>query len=485
MIRKHPLELLHPRSLLHLSDRLQILISGRLWIKVLIAMILGLLIGIVLGPSVGLVSQQIAATVGEWLALPGRAFLAAVQMVIIPLVFASLIRGLAASEDLDHLKRMGGWSAAYFVATSMLAIVIGLVVAVLVKPGNYVNAQHAGLELLLNVDTSVGQTSATSPESSSITFPDAIVELIPRNPLSSMVNHEMLQVVLFALVFGISLLALKPRQSKPLLDLMGSLQAVCLAIVRTVMRLAPLAVFGLIAQLTLRVGISVLIGMAIYVGSIMAGLLILSGFYLGLVAFVGKQNPREFLRHAREAQLLAFSTSSSAAVMPISLRVSDAMGVRPSVAQFTIPLGATINMDGTAVYQGVATCFLAQIFGVDLSVASLAVVVVMSVVASIGSPATPGAGIVILSMTLRSAGIPTSGIGLILGVDRIVDMCRTAINVTGDLVAAVVIDRLAGGKLSAAAQRVRDDAQEARRATEGDDVLVEAHENDTANSTRT
>jgi Na+/H+-dicarboxylate symporter len=215
-----------------------------------------------------------------------------------------------------------------------------------------------------------------------------------------------------------------------------------MTVVRWAMWLAPFAVFGLLAQLTTKIGLNALLGMAVYVGTVLLGLLLLMLGYLVLLFVFARQHPLAFLRSAREVLLLAFSTSSSAAVMPLSIKtVEDKMGVRPSVSQFVIPLGATINMNGTALYQGVAAIFLAQVFGIDISTGGMLLIIVTAVGASIGSPATPGVGIVILALVLDSVGIPTAGIALIMGVDRILDMSRTAINVCGDLTACVLMNR--------------------------------------------
>ena len=223
-----------------------------------------------------------------------------------------------------------------------------------------------------------------------------------------------------------------------------------MTIVRFTMRLAPLAVFGLMAQLSSKIGISALLGMLVYVGTVMLGLAVMLVIYLVIVLLFLRRSPRHFLSAVHEVLLLAFSTSSSAAVMPLSIKTAEEkLGVNPSVAQLVIPLGATINMNGTALYQGVATIFLAQVFGIDLDVSGLALIVLVAVGASIGSPATPGVGMVILATLLTTAGIPPSGIALIMGVDRLLDMSRTAINVCGDLVASLLIDHLAGPSQSA------------------------------------
>lgn len=217
-----------------------------------------------------------------------------------------------------------------------------------------------------------------------------------------------------------------------------------MTVVKVAMRLAPYAVFGLMTQLSSKIGFEALLGMAVYVGTVLLGLATLLGFYLTLVTVAGGRHPGKFLASAREVMLLAFSTSSSAAVLPMSIKTAeDKLQINPSVSQFVIPLGATINMDGTALYQGIAAIFLAQVFGIDLSMSAMLLIIVTTVGASIGAPATPGVGIVILAMVLKSVGIPVEGIALIVGVDRILDMSRTAINVCGDLTASVVISRWA------------------------------------------
>ncbi len=435
----HPLTLLHPRSLKHLNRHLQELIKGRLWAKILLAMALGVGIGVVLGPTTGIIDPHVAEIMGNWLAMPGNLFLGVIQMIVIPLIFASIIRGLASSDDMDQLRKMGLRVVIFFVVTTTLAIIIGLGSAMLIRPGDYIDSTL--IQTLMVETETVAAVEGPVDTPSLGDVPGIVVNLLPVNPLGSMIEKEMLQVVLFAIIFGIALVSLPPKQARPLLDLLDSIQDVCMTVVRWAMLLAPLAVFGLLAQITMRVGIDVLLGMAVYVGTVLGGLLMMLLCYLVILMFTGIK-PWYFLRSAREVMLLAFSTSSSAAVMPLSIQTAEEkLGVRSSISQFVIPLGATINMNGTALYQGAATVFLAQVFGVELSVPTLLLVVLTTVGASIGSPATPGVGIIILAMVLTSAGIPTSGIALIIGVDRILDMSRTAINVTGDLTATRVMDR--------------------------------------------
>jgi Na+/H+-dicarboxylate symporter len=288
-------------------------------------------------------------------------------------------------------------------------------------------------------------------------LPQAIVRILPQNPLHAMVGGQMLQVVLFAIIFGLALVTLPAKHADPLLSLLGSLQEVCMTVVKWAMLIAPLAVFGLLAQITTKIGIDVLAGMGIYVGTVLFGLLLLMLLYLVIVSTVARKSPGKFMSAIREAQLLAFSTSSTAAVMPVSMKTAEEkLGVRPSVSQFVIPLGATINMNGTALYQGAAAVFLAQVFGVDLGISQMVLIVVTTVGASIGTPSTPGVGIVILATVLSGVGIPPAGIALIIGVDRILDMSRTAINLTGDLVACTVMDRWIGGGIVSQQPAVSD-----------------------------
>ena len=284
----------------------------------------------------------------------------------------------------------------------------------------------------------------------------------------------MLQVVIFAVIFGIALVSMSPGTSRPMLELLGSLQEVCLTVVRWAMRLAPVAVFGLLAQLTMKIGLQALMSMAIYVGTVVLGLLLMLVVYLIGLWVLTRVRPTRFLASTREVLLLAFSTSSSAAVMPLSIKTAEEqLGVRPSISQFVIPLGATINMNGTALYQGVAAIFLAQAFGIEVGTAGLVLLVLTAVGASVGSPATPGVGIVILAMLLGSIGVPATGLALIMGVDRILDMSRTAINVAGDLVLCKLMDRWVGGSASHAEELALEQAREEQRATTGSDVLVE------------
>ncbi len=421
----------------YLSDRLDKLIEGHLWVKVLVALGLGIAFGLVLGPDLGLLEQDTVKVITSWLALPGQLFLALIQMIVVPLVIASIVHGLAANNDPHALKKIGSIAIIFIIFTTISATAIGIGLAQFIQPGIYLQDMS-----LIDLPTAtLSQTPAAFPGLDEM--PDKVLSLLPKNPLASMVSGEMLQVILFAAVLGFALISIPKKQAQPLFDLLGALQEVSIRVVSWAMRLAPLAVFGLITKLVANLGLDVLTGMLMYVVTVITGLLTLVMLYALIISLTSKLPVKTFFIKVKELLLLAFSTSSSAAVMPLSLQVTEnELNIRPGVARFLVPLGATINMTGTALYQGVATVFLAQVFQVDLSLTSYAFIITMAVAASIGSPATPGAGIVILSMVLEGVGIPAAGVALLLGVDRILDMCRTAVNVLGDVVACTVAERI-------------------------------------------
>lgn len=438
MVPTHPLELIDLAPLRRLSHSLEHLVETQLWARVLIGLVAGIGVGAALGPSAGLVDPKVAVPLTGWLAMPGALFIALVQMIVVPLVFSSVVRGLAAGENVEQLRELGLGGAAFFIVTTAIATALGLALGLIVQPGRFLDA--ALVRVAMSEQVAIPSSGLAQPGLTEL--PELVIGLLPTNPLASMVGGEMLQVILFAFVVGVALVNLAPEKSVPLFDLLGSVQEVCMTVVAWAMRLAPFAVFGLVARLTSTVGLEVLRGMAVYVGTVLAGLAVMMIALVMLASLAARIGPGRFLSSVREVVLLAFSTSSSAVVMPLSIQTAEEkLAVRPAIARFLIPLGATVNMNGTALYQGVATVFLAQVFEVQLGVSGLVLVVVTAVAASIGSPATPGAGIVILSMVLEGAGIPTAGIALILGVDRILDMSRTAVNVTGDLTACVVLHR--------------------------------------------
>jgi Na+/H+-dicarboxylate symporter len=436
----YPLDFRRNNSLKNLSNQLRDLLEKKLWLKILIAMGLGVLMGLFLGPFGGYVDPVYAEIIGEWIALPGYIFLGLLKMIVVPLVFASIILGVASSQSMSTLKKTGLLTATYFVITTAISTAIGIGMAFYIRPGQFISG-----DLVESALGSQTQTISTGPgfDPSALTLPSTLIGgLLPSNPLGALASGEMLQVVIIAVIIGIALVSLNKEQSTPMVSFLTSVQAVCMTVVKWSMTLAPIAVFGLLTKFTIKLGIEALLGMAVYVGTVLASLMLLMLLNLLIVSLVARYNPFEFLKAIRDVMLLAFSTSSSAAVMPLSIKTAEErLGVKPSISQFVVPLGATINMNGTALYQGVATIFLAEVFGIDLGPFQLLVVMTMAVAASIGTPSIPGVGIVVLAMILNSVGIPTSGVALIMGVDRILDMSRTAVNVAGDLVTCKVMDR--------------------------------------------
>ena len=412
---------------------------SKLWVQIVLAMALGVLLG--LGLSRGgaaLLSPARAEVVMGWIVLPGHIFLALIQMIVVPLVVSSIILGITSSESTTYLRTIGLRVAVYFVATTTLAITIGLVLGLIVRPGQFIEAG-----LLEQTLGRVAPGAAGAPAPTSPGLHKQILGLIPSNPLGAALDQSMLQLVVFAVMVGVAAMKLAKEQARPVIQLASATQQISMEIVGWAMTLAPLAVFGLIAQISMKVGLSAVVGLSAYMGTVLAGLAVLMLAYVLIVRVAGGLAPQVFLRSVREVQLLAFSTSSSAAVMPLSIQTArNRLAVSPAVARFIVPLGATINMDGTALYQVVATVFLTQVFGVELAPGALVLLITTTLGASIGSPSTPGVGIVILATILQGVGVPASGVALIIGVDRILDMARTAVNVTGDLAACVVMDRL-------------------------------------------
>ena len=464
-----PLELIQLKNLKELNRYLRSLVRQKLWLRIIIGMVLGLGLGILFGPDMEIISRSTAETVSEWVALPGYFFLAVIQMIVVPLVFASVIRGITSSEDMSQLKSLGSKLLIYFFLTIVMSIFLGLIIGYTVKPGDYIEKSSVpGYEQM-----TFEQPDATEEAFDLKELPGAIISLLPQNPLGAMVETQMLQVVIVSFIVGIALISLAPKQSKPLFDLLGSIQAVCMAIVEWLMKIAPLAVFGLVAQLIMKTGADVLIGMGVYAATVIGGMFVLMVAYMIIVLLIGRRNPFKFLGAVREALLLAFSTNSSAVVMPLSIKTAEEkLKVRPSIAQFVVPIGATVNMGGSALYQGLATIFMAQVYDINLSTGALIALIITVVGASIGTPATPGVGIVVLSTVLTSAGIPLEGVAIILGVDRVLEMFRTTLNVTGDLTGCVVMERFVDSDKSYAEEMQHQEKLEEKREELGTDMLT-------------
>ncbi len=422
------------QQLKSLEHYLRHLINKHLWAKVMFALLLGVGAGVLLSPNVGIVPENISTPLGSWLALPGKLFLKLVQMIMIPLIFASIISGIVSNTG-EQLKQMGLLTVIYFIITTVFSIALGVAIALFFKPGSYIFNKGA-FELPESSQSLQNNTNIAT------NIPDAISNLLPENPLASMVTGEMLSIVIFTIIIGIAVSQLSDTARQPIMKLLAAILEICMTIVRWAMLIVPIAVFGLIAQLIASIGVDSLTGIGFYAGVVLLGLLVLLVFYMVLLTVLGGRNPFTFLATITEVQLLAFSTTSSAAVMPLSMKTAEEkLNVSPKVSNFLIPIGSTINMDGTALYQCVSTLFIAQAYGIDMTLSSILLVMFTIVGASIGTPAIPGGGVVVLATVLQSVGIPGEGIVIIIGVERILGMFRTVLNVTGDLTACVIFNR--------------------------------------------
>jgi Na+/H+-dicarboxylate symporter len=413
------------------------LVKKKLWAQVLFALFLGLMVGVMLGPEIGLVEKETAKIITDWLSIPANLFLKIIQMIIIPLIFASIIRGITSSGSMEQLQKLGLGVSIYFVATTIIALTIGILLVSTIEPGNFIDSslirESFGIEDVEPIEKA---------EFSIQDIPQSIVGLIPSNPLASFMSGEMLSIIIFALVVGVSMISIPKQSSRPILDLLESIQKITLKVVSWAMRLAPFAAFGLMAGITSKIGLSALGVLGAYMLTVVTGLFVMILVYMLIIKFFAKRPLSSTFKMMKDAQLLAFSTSSSAAVMPLSIKTAEEkMKIKSKVSQFIIPLGATINMDGTALYQIVAVFFLAQLFSIDLGFTTILLITLTALAASIGAPSAPGTGIVILSTILITAGIPPVAVVLLLGVDRILDMTRTMVNVTGDLTACLVFDK--------------------------------------------
>lgn len=413
---------------------------AKLWFQVILGMIGGVVLGLLLSPSAfALVDEEIAFTIAPWVALCGNIFLALIKMIVVPLVMSSIILGITSAGNVEILKSLGLKIAPYFVFTTIVAVILGIFITFLIHPGSYVSSE------IINQITATAAVVPLEKTVTNLSIPDMIVGLIPISTAKAELDGNILAFVILAIFIGVALMNIDDEDARPLKDLAKSMQAFSMKVVDWAMKLAPYAVFGLLCNITIKIGFDAISSMSMYVLTVILGLLLLLCFYLIIVYFVANIKPLDFLSRIREVQLLAFSTSSSAAVMPLSMKTAeDKLNVPSSISKFVIPLGATVNMDGTALYQVCAAIFLTQLFGVELSLVEVVILALTTVGASIGAPSTPGVGIVILATILQGIGVPIEGIALILGVDRILDMCRTTINVTGDLTATLVMKKLTG-----------------------------------------
>jgi Na+/H+-dicarboxylate symporter len=420
-------------NLTALAEKLKNLIESKLWAKVLVAMFLGVLLGFALNSLKDQLSETIIGSIANWLSFPGKLFMKLIQMIMIALIVSSILSGITGSS-VEQLRNVGVKAVLYFLFTTVVAVTIGALVAYMISPGKYMPIGFKG-ELKLS--------ESPQPNINLASIPDLLLSLIPENPLQSMITGDMLSLVVFSIIIGVAILNLSPHFAQPVTKMLNAIQSICMNIVKGAMKIVPYAVFGIMASLVATTGKESFKGLGFYVLAVILGLFILLIFYMFLVVFIGKTQPISFLKKSQDAILLAFSTTSSAAAMPITLQVAiEKFNIRKSLSNIIVPLGATINMDGTAMYQCISFIFLAQVYGLPLGLLGLGVSMLTIVAASIGTPAVPGAGIIVLASVLQNAGIPSEGVMVIIGMERILGMFRSAINVTGDLTACVVLDKI-------------------------------------------
>ena len=388
-----------------------------LWQKIAVGLVLGLATGLVFGEA-ALMLKPI-----------GTLFINLIKMLIVPLVFVTLVTGITATEDMKKMRRIGVKTFFIYLVTTAIAIAIGLTFGIVFEPG-----------MGVSLETATAVQAKTAP-----TLVDTFLNIITKNPVASLADGNILQIIFFAIMLGISV-NLAGEKGKPVAAFFNSFSEVMFKMTEIVIAFAPYGVFGLMAWVSASYGLDVLLGLGkvilcVYLASIVHVLLTMGG----TLKFIAGLNPIKFFKGIIPAQSVAFTTTSSSGTLPMTTKNTvDNLGVSKPIASFVLPLGATINMDGTALYQGVCAMFVAQAFGIDLTVGQYMTIILTSTLASIGTAGVPGAGLIMLSLVLTSVGLPLEGIAIIAGIDRILDMARTTVNVTGDAMVAVLVAKSEG-----------------------------------------
>lgn len=418
----------------------------QLYTKILI----GLVAGAILGIGANLLGLDWLTTFFGWIEPIGTVFIRLIMMIVVPLVVASLILGAASLGDIRRLGRIGGKTVGLYLMTTAVAVTIGLVVSNVVRPGSRIDDTTRD-ELVATYSGEASESITLAAEKPSVL--QVLLDMVPTNVISAAAEGQLLPLIIFSIIFGAAISTITPGRRDAILSFFNAVNDAVMVIIDWVMKLAPYAVFALIgAAVSGRGGIDLLGSLLTYALVVVGGLLLQAfGTYALLARAVARLNPIAFYRKIAEAPLVAFSTSSSSATLPVTMEVAqEKVGVSREVSSFVLPLGATINMDGTALYQAVAVMFIAQIYGVEMTIANQLTIVLTATLASVGAAGVPSAGIITLVLVLQSVGLGAqtqAGIALILGVDRILDMIRTAVNVTGDLTVASSIARTEGEPL--------------------------------------
>ncbi|MFT4451313.1 dicarboxylate/amino acid:cation symporter [Parvimonas sp. G1425] len=391
-----------------------------------ISLPLQIIIALFIGVALGLCLQSNPKVADTYLKPIGTIFLNLIKLVIVPLVFSSLVVGVAELKDIKKLGKIGLKTFIFYFLTTTFAIILGLAFTNILKPGSGFTLPTTLKEVKVN----------EAPN-----FVDTLINIIPSNPMKSIVDGNMLQIIVFALILGSGLLSLGEAKSRPVFAFFDGISNAMISITNGIMKLAPIGVLGLITPVIANNGPKVIIPLIkvifiVYLASIIHALLV----YSSSIKIFTKMKVRTFFKKVSTPFFVAFSTASSAGTLPVSMETAEEeMGVSKPIASFVLPLGATINMDGTAIYQGVCALFIAQVYGINLSMQQQFVIVLTTTLASVGTAGVPGAGVIMLTMVLQSVGLPIEGIALVAGIDRIFDMIRTAINILGDITCSVVV----------------------------------------------
>ena len=392
--------------------------------KILIGLLLGFVFGLILKQVPGGFIKNTVLLDGV-LKIIGNGFTSAIKMMVVPLVFVSLVCGTSSIGDVKRLGRIGGKTMLFYLGTTAIAIIISLALGSTLKPG-------VGLDMsgIVSGEVAIGEAKS---------LVDIILNIIPTNPIASLANGEMLQVIFFAMLLGIAM-SIVGKKAEPVRVIFESANEICMKMVNLIMLFAPYGVFALVCNTFATVGTDAIFALVKYISIVLLGLLIhVIVVYGGLFKIITRQKIKPFINKFSRVAAITFSTASSNASVPASLEIMEELGVSKSVRSFTIPMGATINMDGTAIMQGIAALFIAQIYQVDLGMNDMITIVLTATLASIGTAGVPGVGMIMLSMVLQSVGLPLEGIGLIMGVERIIDMFRTTVNVMGDNICTLII----------------------------------------------
>lgn len=400
----------------------------KLHTKIFLGLILGIIAGLIFREKVLIIEPV------------GTVFLNMITMIVVPLVFVSLMLGTASLGDVKKLGRIGAKTSLYFVITTIIAICVGLLLANAAKPGEGL-PDNVQTQLMESYEARAQDGIKRMEEKPSII--EILINIVPRNPVKAFIDGNMLQIIFMAILFGIVLTLIPTEKSEFLVKMLDALNDIFIQVVHIVMKVAPYGVFALSAAVIGRFGVDILLTLLKYCIVVIGGLIFYGITFNSLsVGILGRTNPLYFFRAVKEAIIIAFSTSSSMATLPVAMESVEHIGVKREYSSFVIPLGSTVNMDGTALYQGVSAVFIAQIYGIQLGLTGQVTIVLMAVMASIGAAGVPMAGIIALALVLKQLGIPLEGIALILGVERLLDMVRTCVNVVGNMACSVVIQEL-------------------------------------------